>query len=147
MIEQTAEEKREEVLKHTGKSDAWLELEAEIVEYYGGDKELAYTANPLPHALSKIARLQSELDTMKEVVFFTKVYALLMTVGAPYDMLDAFVHSHVHNEQDNDGWRFCGIFGMSGKYWREQNQISGDDHEEEMERVNKFLAALSQKGT
>ena len=83
--------------------------------------------------------------------FYHSVYNILVSIGASRSLQDDFVR--VHAEGVCDEWRFMGIFGMSGKYWRERNEVTGPnpyaheptskEQERELDRVNKALKELT----
>jgi hypothetical protein len=57
--------------------------------------------------------------------FYSQVYDLLhKEARAPWSAKDNFVYHHALTEQPCDEWRFQGLLGFGGKYYRVENRVA-----------------------
>jgi len=80
--------------------------------------------------------------------YYNKVYDILETVGAALNMRKTFVHAMLKEDEREycEEWRFMGVFGMSGKYWKRDNKISGDVNDRVVSSINTELSELNKLG-
>jgi hypothetical protein len=50
------------------------------------------------------------------------IYDILVQIGAPEGMREAFIHSHSKDEFQME-WRFQGKLGFGGKFWNEWSYL------------------------
>jgi len=90
--------------------------------------------------------------SLLEASFFRDVYDVLVTEGrADPDRIDCFVESHCRRPDLAwvcKEWRFCGHFGLGGKYWRRRNMVDyyADPADKELDelamKINSILKEL-----
>ncbi len=89
------------------------------------------------------------------------IYNILVEVGAPETNRDSFVHHYTKPDSTygpSAEWRFCGKYGMAGKFWWNNDRfyISGHSHHEmsgkmlkaeraEIEAIDAKLAVIKAK--
>ena len=89
------------------------------------------------------------------------IYDVLMEVGASEFNLDSFVYHYTKPDEKygpSHEWRFCGKYGMAGKFWWNDDRfyISGHSHSEvsanmlkaeraEIEAIDAKLAVIKAK--
>ena len=80
---------------------------------------------------------------MKDKIKYEKIYDILMTHGASESMKESFITAHANGECDE--WRFSGVLGFGGKYWRKTNDVtcysedSNDEREDLIKSINSQL--------
>lgn len=88
----------------------------------------------------------SKTDFLTQYNFFSKVYSVLVEYGkASEHMRDNFILSHISNQKYVcTEYRFCGIFGLGGKYRRRTNSIDyySEDSSPELDEMEKQINAL-----
>ena len=88
----------------------------------------------------------SKLDFEKEFNHLNSIYSVLVTEAkATEEMRENFIFSHITGQEyPCDEWRFCGIFGMGGKYRRQTNTIDyySEDRSPELDKLEKKINQL-----
>ena len=65
-----------------------------------------------------------------------KIYDLLVRIGkASEDQRNSFIHHFCVSEYGCDEWRFGGVLGFGGKYWRGTNRVSCYSEDETPKRL------------
>ena len=122
-------------------------------------KPISFTSNQPVYSFldskeeSASVRLADVWPTNKKELFGRVYDTLVKTAGANPNQKDSFIHNHCDSKWPCDEWRFCGLLGSGGKYWRKTNSVSCYREDETKERLtiikktNEELSALSDELT
>ncbi len=79
---------------------------------------------------------------------YNKVYDLLVSIGgAPERDRDGFILCHIDTEHPCREYRFQGVLGFGGKYWKLDNRVNcypEDESPTRREIMDRLNAALEQ---